>query len=152
MIEAIQTWLCKHQNYDQHFYEFLITYSFSHGNQPYIFFILQKNYVLTIVRVNHEEFVTHPVDIAIAKMTLLVLAVPSRFPQMPNVNQILIVQKMNFVILHGGVNPLQQTVEIRVTCHIVTFVVMVRNVKLRTERRYAHAMVRNGLEIRIHTW
>ena len=151
MVKAIQTW---QQNYDQHFHEFLIAYSVSHGNQPYTttFLILQKNYVLTIVRVNLEDFVTQPVDIAIAKIDLLVLAVPSRFPQMPNVNQILIVQKMNFVILNGGINPLQRSVEIRVTCHIVNFVVMVRNVKLRTERQYAHAMVRNGLEIRIHTW
>ena len=113
-------------------------------------FFLQKNYALTIVRVNLEEFVTHPVDIAIAKMTLLVLAVPSRFPQMPNVNQILIVQKTNIVILKAQPNPLTQSAKIHVNIHGQTSVVMVRNVKLRTERRYAHAVVRNGLEIRIH--
>ena len=39
VVEAIQTWLCKQENYDQHFHEFLITfYSVSHGNKPYIFF------------------------------------------------------------------------------------------------------------------
>ena len=35
MVKAIQTW---QQNYDQHFHEFLITYSVSHWNQPYTIF------------------------------------------------------------------------------------------------------------------
>ena len=121
-------------------------------NSPYLniyFFILQKNYVLTIVRVNLKELVTQPMEIAIATTTLLGLAVPSRLPQTPNVNLILIVQKINFVVLMA-VFPLQQSAKIHV--QIVMFVVMVRNAKLRTERQYAHVMVQNGLEIRIHTW
>ena len=120
-------------------------------------FFLQKNYALTIVQVNLEEFVTHPVDIAIVKMTLVVLAVPSRFPQMQSVNQILIAQKIKFVILKAKTlkahtNPLKQSAKIHVT--IVITVVMVRNVKLRTERQYAHALAPygSGLKIRIHMW
>ena len=64
-----------------------------------LFFILQKNYVLTIVQVNLEEPVTQLVENVIAKTTFMALTVPSQYPQMLSVNQILIAQRINIVIL-----------------------------------------------------
>ena len=52
------------------------------------FFILQKNYVLTIVRVILKEHVTQPVENVIAKTSLLALTVPPKYSQMQGVNQI----------------------------------------------------------------
>ena len=61
------------------------------------FFILQKNYVLTIVPVNLKEPVTQPVENVIAKTTLSVQTVPSQYPQMQSANQILIAQRINIL-------------------------------------------------------
>ena len=67
--------------------------------QIHTFFILQKNYVLTIVPVNLKEPVTQPVENVIALTTLSVQTVPSKYPQMQSANQILIAQRINIVIL-----------------------------------------------------
>ena len=68
-------------------------------NHILYFFILQKNYVLTIVGVTLKEPVTQLVENVIAKKTFMALIVPSKYPQMQSVNQILIAQRINIVTM-----------------------------------------------------